>query len=319
MKKNKLTILFLLSVLLFSCSKEASENRPTLTVDYVTDIGRFKDLTINTDNNVYAFSVNNNSGTENIELQQISPNGTNNKVFNSDAYSYNYPKITNDNFGKLYWTSGSLTAKINSFSDNFTPVTIYTMQGADQLNIGLYEFSNLTDDTYAIYDGNVRKFKLYSKNQNTDFVIAGSENYSILDGIGANAAFVWVSKIKTFNNAIYAVESNHYIRKIDCNTMDYTVSTIYNLYNEEILDFAIDANEDIYTIVQNKGIYKLTNGSYSIYKNGVETIKALNNNKSSTINWTKFTNIYIKNNDLYLVSGDYEKTLTKISNFKEKL
>jgi hypothetical protein len=293
-----------------------------LKVDYVTDVGYFRDLTINTDNAVYAFSVFNYSGAQKMELQRITPDGRSNKLVSVNP-NHGNPRITNDNDGKLYYIGGfgDLSGRIRSFSVDYTPSTIYTMQGADQLNVLMYEFRNLTDDTFAIYDDHLKKFKLYSKSQNTDFAIAGMDNgpWQMIDGIGANANFIYAKRMKTLNNVIYFIDSSRYIRKIDCSSEDYNVSTIYNLNYHDIEDFAVDANEDIYAIIRSKGIYKLTNGSYSVYKDGVENIKSLNNNESSTIDWKAFTNIYINNNDLYLVSGPFKNKLIKISNFKEKL
>jgi hypothetical protein len=104
--------------------------------------------------------------------------------------------------------------------------------------------------------------------------------------------------------------------------LNCTFSTLCNFVNQgTILDLAVDADEVIYALVQGKGIFKLINGEMTLYKDGIEDITSINAVKTSKIDWTSFRKIFIKNNDLYLVGGTnyFDLTLTKISNFKEKL
>ena len=317
MKKFKFICALVLVLLSFSCTKEDSKNEKSLTVDYKLDLGFFKDLTINTDGNAYILRTKSDGIEEKFQIQKITPAGKTTLLYNQSSYYYQDTNITNDLSGKIYWTSNNLLGNIYSFSNNQLAEISYTMQGTEQFNIRMDEFGNLNNDQFVVYDGGLRKFKLYSKSQNTDFVIAGSENYAVVDGIGANAGFLWIQRINTLDNNIYALDSQQYIRKIDCNTSAYNVSTVYNLNYETILDFAVDSNHDIYAILRFKGIYKLSGGSYSVFKNGTEKGKTLNGGKSFSIDWTQFNRIFIKDNDMYLVSG--YGTLTKISNFKEKL
>ena len=317
MKKIKSLCLLSLSLLFLSCSNNESNEENSLKVDYKIDLGFVKDLTINTDNNVYAISVVPSTNVENIELQKITSDGKITKLYNQDSYYYQNPKLANDSSGKLFWTTDNLSGTIYSFSNDYLPFGVYTFQGADQMNLRMNGICSLNDNTLVVYDDGEKKFKRYNPNSNTETAIAGSDNYAMIDGNGLNAGFLQLSNIKSYNNVIYAIDSNQYIRKIDCNSADFMVSTIYNLYYETIVDFAIDSNEDIYAIVQNKGIYKLSNGNYAVFKDGTENIKTINDAKSSTIDWTKFNRIFIKNNDMYLISS--YGTLTKISDFKDKL
>lgn len=316
MKKNIFLSLAILCVTISSCTNDTSDNEKYLTVDYKTDLGFFKDVTVNTDNNVYALSVIPETDEEKLVLQKITPDGKPTRLFQTSSYFNDFPKITNDLNGKLYWTA-SIQGRINSFTDDYQPSTIYTMQGAEQLNIRMDAICSLTDDSFIVYDGNARRFKRCSKTLNTDFPIAGSDTYAVVDGVGANAGFVQINAMKTLNNMVYVLDSGRYIRKIDCNSTNYTVTTTNDLYYEIIQDFAIATNEDTYAIVKNKGICKLENGTYTVLKSGTEKIRASNNKEISTIDWNAFSKIYIKDNDLYLISG--YGTLTKISNFQEKL
>lgn len=308
--------LLLLFAVMTSCSKDNTENEKYLTVDYKTDLGFFKDLTINTDNKVYALSTVSGTDEEQLELQKITADGKMSRLYNTPSYFNDAPKITHDDSGKLYWTA-LMKGAIYSFTNDYQPVPFYTMLGADQLQVRMDALCSLSEDTFAMYDGNLRKFKLYSKTQNSDFPIAGSETYAVVDGIGANAAFVWVQQMKALNNAIYALDSQRYIRKIDCSSPDYNVTTLYDSYYDIIVDFAIADNQSLYAIIKNKGICKLENGHYTVLKSGTEKIQTANNNAVSTIDWNAISKIYIKGSDLYLISG--YGTLTKISNFAEKL
>lgn len=307
----------LLCLLLVSCSTEHPKNESYLQVDYRVDLGYFKDLTVNTDHHVYALSLISGASGDQLELQKISPDGNPTSLYRYDAYFLNHPKMTNDASGKIYWTADNLNGTIYSFMSNYQPFTVYTMQGAEQMNLRMNELKTLNNNTLVVYDSQFRKFKLYSQTLNTDFAIAGSDTYAVIDGMGSQASFVFVSRINTLNNVIYALDAQRYIRKIDCNTNDYQVSTLYDLYADVVLDFAIATNGDVYALIQNKGIYKLSNGNSSVFKSGTEKIKTAHKNGFTTIDWSDFTKIYISENDLYLVSG--YGTLTKISNFTEKL
>jgi hypothetical protein len=323
MNSIKIILSILVSTIAFSCSN-SNEDEAVLKVDYQIAIGSFKDLTINTDNHVYALSVMSipNSDTQKLELNKIGPDGTSTTLYDEDYSILNTPKITHDSFGKIYWTD-SQQGKIFSFTENQAPYPVYTIQGATQQeNSQLFEFSNLNDNTFAFYDAKLNNFKLFSQSQQTDFVAAGSGNYGVQDGNGLDASFIWITGMKTFNNAIYTINNYQYIRKIDCNSATYNVSTVCNFANQgTILDLAVDADEVIYALVQGKGICKLTNGELTLYKGGIEDITSANAVTTSKIDWTNFREIFIKNNDLYLVGGTnyFDLTLTKISNFKEKL
>lgn len=323
MNSIKIFLSILVSTIAFSCSN-SKEEEAVLKVDYQIAIGSFKDLTINTDGNVYALSVLlvPNSDTQKLELNKIAPDGTSTTLYDEGCSSLDMPKITHDSFGKIYWTD-SQQGKIFSFTENQAPYLVYTIQGAvQQENAQLSEFSYLKDNTFAFYDAKLNNFKLFSQSQQTDYVVAGSGNYGVQDGNGLDASFVWITGMKTDNNAIYTINNYQYIRKIDCNSATYNVSTLCNFVNQgTILDLAIDADEVIYALVQGKGICKLINGELTLYKGGIEDITSANAVKTSKIDWTSFRKIFIKNNDLYLVGGTnyFDLTLTKISNFKEKL
>lgn len=314
-KHSIITVVF--GLLFLSCSPDEHQNDSYLKADYRVDLGFFKDLTINTDGNAYTLAVIPALNGEELELKSITPQGNATSLYKHDAYFLSHPKITHDHLGKLYWTADNLDGAIYSFYSNYVPFTAYTLQGAEQMNVRMNELSHLNQGNFAIYDSNLRKFKLYAQNLNTDFIIAGSDTYAVTDGMGPQASFMSISRINTQNNAIYALDTQRYIRKIDCNTSDYQVSTIYDLYQDVVIDFAIAANGDLYALVQNKGLYKLSGGTSHVYKSGIEKIKTTNNDELTTIDWSALNKIYISGDDLYLVSGS--GTLTKISNFTEKL
>ncbi|GAB3715742.1 hypothetical protein [Flavobacterium koreense] len=315
MKKIKSLLLLAVIFVISACSKDEFVDEGYLKVDYKIDLGFFSDLTINTDNNAYVLSTV--GGTPEMKsLIKVNPSGTSTELYKRDADFFSWPKIANNSEGKIFMTNSDLQGKIYNFSDDFQQLSYHTMQGASQWNLRMDGFCSLPDDTFIILDNNSKLIKRYYPNLNTETVIAGSGSHQITDGTGLNSGFSWFSKAISFNNSVYIIDEN-YIRKIDCSVPSYPVSSPYILYYKDILDIAVDSNQDIYAIVNKEGIYKLSNGTITLFKNGVENIRTLNNNTLSAIDWTKFNRIYIKNNDMYLVSG--YGTLTKISNFKNKL
>lgn len=316
MKNFKIFLSVIVSGILLSCSKsEDFTDEGYLKIDYKTELGIFKDLTVTNDNNVYALSVV-GSNPEMMALQKVTSTGTKSELSQWDAYHFLAPLLSHNSVGKIYMSNNNLGGKIYSFSNSFALQTDYTFDGAWQYTIRMDGFCNLPDDTFVMFDNNSKKIKRYSPALNSEAIIAGSGNYGTTDGIGTNAEFSWFGHSVSHNFDVYVIDNDR-IRKIDCSSPDFTVTTPYTIYNETILDIAVDVNGDIFALVNNKGIYKLSNGSVTVYKNGVENCRTLNDNSLHSIDWKKFNRIYIKNNDLYLTM-DYG-TLLKISDFRNKL
>lgn len=315
MRKIKTILLLSVFVLISSCSKEDEfVDEGYLKVDYKIDLGLFSDLTVNTDNNVYALSTL--SGTPEMKsLIKVNPSGNISELYKRDADFFSWPKIANNSVGKIFMTNSNLEGKIYNFSNDFQQLNHYTMLGAEQFNIRMDGFCSLPDDSFIILNNNSKLVKRYYPNLNIETVIAGSVN-QIIDGTGTSAGFSWCTKAVSSNNFVYIINEDH-IRKIDCSDPNYPVSSPYILNNKDIIDIAVDSNQDIYAIVHREGIFKLSNGTVTLFKNSTENVRTSNNNTLSSIDWTKFNRIYIKNNDMYLVSS--YGTLTKISNFKNKL
>lgn len=316
MKTVKLILSVIAIGIALSCSKSDDfVDEGYLKIDYKVDLGFFNDLVVNTDNNVYALTVVAGE-TDNMTLQKITPFGMKSELSRWDAYHFMYPLLSTNSQGKIYMSNNNLEGKIYSFTSEYVRQTEYIFDGAEQYNIRIDGFCSLPDNSFVTFDNNSKKIKRYDPSLNSESIIAGSGNPQITDGIGTNAGFSWFGKSVAHNNNLYVINDDH-IRKIDCSTPNYSVSTPYIVYNEEISDIAVDSNEDIYALIRNKGIYKLSNGFVTVYKNGIENCRSINDNSLSTIDWKKFNQIEIKGTDLYLVDGN--GSLIKISNFKTKL
>ncbi len=316
MKIVKIVLSVIAFSIALSCSKsEELIDEGYLKIDYKVDLGLFQDLVVNTDNNVYALTVIGGE-TDNMTLQKVTPFGMKSELSRWDAYHFMSPLLSANSQGKIYMSNNNLEGKIYSFSNDYVRQTEYIFEGGLQLSKRIDGFCSLPDNTLVVFDNTSKKITRYFPNLGTETTIAGSGNYQIVDGIGSAAGFSWFGKSVSHNNILYVINEDH-IRKIDCSTPDYSVSTPYIVYNEEILDIAVDSNEDIYALIRNKGIYKLSNSIVTVYKNGIENCRSINNNLLSTIDWKKFNRIEIKGNDLYLV--DYNGNLLKISSFKTKL
>lgn len=327
---KKIFSLFLtvLCVSLYSCSEDNPDQydptKDMVEIDYIVDLGYFKDLTINKkDGAVYALAYDQTATTINMSLKKISPNGSLTIVKGLDGgYLGNNMKITGTNNGKLYWTTDISyhSNEILSFSNDFSKIESISMRPASgpfaptpQLtSILAYENNSL-----VVFDVAYRQLKRYYSDLSAELLMAGSEKNEIKDGIGLDAGFSFVNRILSHDGTLYVLDNFRNIRKVEKQESLPKVTTILSNYSEEIKDIAIDVDGNIYATTYN-GFYILKKDA-----NNLELISdKLNINVKTkdkaitNLNFYGIDHLYIDNNDLYLVNFG---SLLKVSDFKTKL
>ena len=335
-KMNKLKIVAL-AFLIASCSKNDPfvDQTNYLEVDYQVAVGIVTDLTVNTDNNAYLFSYDGSVFPYVTTLNKVTPQGQISTETTLATATYGSPSTTtfglaNSSQGVLYWTALYWTAldtnsnrnKVFNFSSNYATVSSYTMStgSAPTPNtIALNKICNYGDDTFIVYDKANRMLKRYIPSAPTDSFLAGSTANGFTDGTGASAGFGDVSKIVAKNRIIYLIDGNKkYIRKVVENNNNFTVTTLVSNYSDDIIDIGIDANNDLYALVDRKGIYKLSaSNQLELFTNRDYPYKYGGIISGGNFQFTAVNRMFIKNNDMYLVA--YDSRFYKISNFKSKL
>lgn len=312
----------------YSCSDNGNDDydplKDLVEIDYVADLGYFKDMTINTDGAVYALAYDQSATTSAYPVKKVLADGSISLLNISWGDHFgNTLRITNTNDGKLYWTSDMSPDrdKILTFSDNFSGIGTIKIKGTDGpfspaprlTAIAPYENNSL-----VVFDVSYRQLKRYYFSLNTDIVMAGSEKDEVKDGVGLKAGFSYVNRILPYGNILYVLDKSKNIRMVEMQESLPKVTTVLADSPVEIRDMAIDADGNFY-LATTQGLYTLKKGSKNIKlitEKGSVDIKT-KDGKPNTLHFSVIDNLYIKGNDLYFVTG--HGTLNKISDFKNKL
>lgn len=314
-------------VILCSCSNEEGVSKiEKLTVDYSVGTGGwFHDLTINTDNNVYLFSYSNLNNVLDLRLSKISELGDR-TVLSQNLYqdfAANKISVTNINSGQLYWLSASHNSKkkVLSFNNDYSQVNYYDLPPSSPVldQVSLTTFCSFEGNSLIVFDYGTNQFKKVTISQSTTEIIVGSGNDATNDGEGLNAGLKDVHKMISKDNIVYFIDSSRNIRKMEYSSNKYIVSTLINNFEFDIKDIAIDSNNEIYVLVENKGIFKYSKDNSNLvqYKTGSTEYKIIDQPSGGNLYWDNVTNIYIKGNDLYLIIDDLK--LIKIKDFQSKI
>ncbi|OXG00765.1 hypothetical protein BC749_1011436 [Flavobacterium araucananum] len=337
MKKRILLVAVVqLFLTLNSCSSDSGDNTKDPVViageikaDYIADVSLADDFVIDNNNIVYKI------GQEDItvKLKKIDLEGKISVLKILDFTSFYASALSITKEGTVLLVAPSNEAdrdKIFRFENNFTVLNpFYTMKPISSPfanKIRLSAIGDNKDNTYFVFDYNNRQIKRFVPELSTDVLVAGSEKKAIEDGTGLNASFGSVSKIVSQNNILYVIDNlytganpvfvSSNIRKLEYVNNEWVVSTLISNSTNKYLDIAFDPKNELYVLVENKGIAKLNlqNNTLSVFKDGDLLVGKETVHKKSS--YKNITMMKIKDNDLYIIL-DYD--LVKISDFQSKL
>ena len=312
----KYLVLFLILNSISSCKSDHIEPNNMyddhVFVDYITSTGYIKDLHVTNDNDVYyltGHSISKINQSRQISLINDLP---------EDQFG-NSMGITQSENGNLYYVSNAKNT-IYNYSLNSSTTTFHLVTPASRMTC----IKKFDDNSFIVYDyadsvtGFYSGLKRYFPNLDLTVEIAGSENYEIVDGIGENASFGFVTNMLVVNEVIYVIDSRNNLRKIEKVGEEFSAITLISEYPNNFNGIAVENNGDILLLIDNVGIFKLNNSNNTLeeYLTGEIKFRDANANSSTWTDWSYFRRFDIQNNDLYLTSG---RGLIKISNYTSKL
>lgn len=343
MKKRILLVAALqLFLTLNSCSSDSGndstppvqEIKGEIKADYITNVSFADDFVIDANNNV--FVTGQIPGlVVTYPFRKIDVDGKMTTLKSLDFMDFNPSKLTTSKNGEILLIARSNTEnsdKIFRFENNFSELNpFYTMKPISSpfaYKIKLASICNNNDDTYFVFDYNNGQVKRFVTGLNTDVFVAGSGKKELKDGTGLNAGFGYVSTIISQNSILYLIDimtagqssniASSNIRKLEFINNEWKVSTLISTTNENAYynDIAFDSKNDLYVLVNGKGIYKLNpqDNTLTLFKDG--EFKLGKGDTHSTFDYQDVTMMKIKGNDMYLV---VRSTLIKISDFQTKL
>lgn len=333
--------IFLVGVLHFflvlnGCSSDSGDNSiPTepevkgeIKADYISDVSSGDDFIVNIDNTVY------NVGQDNvtIKLKKIDLDGKIGELKTLDISNFNSSRLSTSKDGSILLIARNNTEdsdKIFRFEKNFSELnSIYTMKPTSSPyadKVRLVSICDNNDNTHFVYDYSNRQMKRFVSELNTDVLVAGSGKNEIKDGTGLNAGFGTIINIISQNNVLYITDNlytgasstfvSSNIRKLEYINNQWKVTTLVSSTTDQYRDIVFDAKNELYVIVQNKGISKLNlqDNSLSIFKEG--DLKIGKGDIHFALDYQNIKRMKIKGNDMYLlISG----SLIKISDFQSK-
>lgn len=340
MKKRILLVAVLqLFLTLNSCSSdsgssptnEPEEIKGEIKIDYKVSKPN-SDFVVSNDNSVYIVGQDENADY-NIHLQKVDLKGVVSKLKTVKFTDFFKSILSITNLDEVLLISPSNDADINKifrFENNFSELNpFYTMKAISSpfaSKIRLTTICNNNDKTYFVFDYNAKNIKRVITDLNGDVFVAGSGKEEIKDGKGLSAGFSYVTRIISLNNVLYLIDSeydsgtatylNSTIRKLEYLNNEWNVTTLVSSTTDHYKDIAFDSKNDLYVLIQNKGIFKLNlqNNNLSPFKEGETKIANGKNHQILELQYAEM--MKIKNNDLYLL--DRYSALIKISDFQTK-
>ncbi|MBF7092630.1 hypothetical protein IUY40_13925 [Flavobacterium sp. ALJ2] len=332
MKKKILVVAALqLFLMLGACSSDSGSDATTAEVkgeikaDYLVDVVLTSDFVIGNDNVTYKIS----EGTNGIELIKIDLEGNAILLNTLDFLKFNSSRLTMSNDGAVLlvvMNNSGDSDKIFRFENNFLELNpFYTMKPISSpfaKKIGLNSICNNNDNTYFVYDNNNKEIKRVIPSLSTDAFVAGSGKSEIKDGTGLDVGFGSVNQIISHDNVLYLIDNlntgtviNSTIRKLEYVNNQWKVTTLISSTTDRYDEMAFDANNELYVLVDRKGIFKLNlqDNALTSFKEG--GIKIGNKNSHISFDAGFCERMKIKGNDLYLISVN---RLIKISDFQTK-
>ena len=312
--KTVISLTFIFTSLL-ACNTDKHENDVYdnyATVDYISGKGVL-DFYVSPDDEVYYIChYPYNLNAINLSIRKIDVNG--NVIViqpDNDVLGFN-PVIAGSNNENIYFIAHYTTSQnIYEYVTSSSTTNIYPMP------YPLFHIEYFRDETYIISDSS--KVLRFDPALGTASIIAGSGTSSIVDGIGINASFEYISKIYVKDEIIYVIDGSfdgyiygNNIRKIEKVGSDFIVSTLVSNYPYSFKDISVNDSGELFVLVreQGKGIYKLNNSDNSLeeYLTGFLNYKNKKNNQNYyySQDWFSIDGFAIKSDDLYLLNDDQE-------------
>lgn len=340
--KNRILLLAVLQLVLImsGCSSDSGDGstqvieeiKGEIKVDYIADVSYTDDFVINNDKIVYKIGQEDLT----VKLKKIDLEGKVTVLKTLDFSKFYGSSLSTTKDGNILLIPSFHDTdrdKIFRFENNFSELNpFYLMKPISSpfaSKIRLMSICDNNDNTYFVFDYNNGQMKRFLPELNTDVFVAGSGKNGIQDGAGLNASFGYISKIISQNNILYIIDNlysgaastfvSSSIRKLEYVNNEWKVSTLISTTNADAYytDMAFDSKNELYVLVNNKGISKLNlqDNTLSLFKDGdLIVVKGTTYYSSS---YQSITRMKIKGNDMYLILAS--SSLIKISDFQSKL
>jgi hypothetical protein len=337
MKKRILLVAVMqVFLVLNGCSSDSGSDAVTppeviegeIKVDYAVGVNTFtmEGFVVNDDNTVFFAKYVNDIGK--TQLGKIDVAGKVTVLSDLDNSKFYNNELCNTLSGGivLFTYNADYGNFLYRFENNYTTLSpFYTMKpngpvgGAVRLS-AICNVSTPAAESYFVFDAGVKSIKRVVVGVvNTDVLIAGSQKQEIKDGVGLDASFFSISQMIWKNEVLYCIDRDYgkmfTIRKMEQTAAGWKVTTLVSTTTDKYENIGIDSQNNLYVLVNKKGIYKLDplNNTLSVYKDGIIKV---DKPYREGINLNDLNFMNIKNDDLYIGGMG---NLRKISNFRTKL
>ena len=318
--KTVISLTFIFTSLL-ACNTDKHENDVYdnyATVDYISG-KEVIDFYVSPDDEVYYIChYPYNLNAINLSIRKIDVNG-NVIVIQPDndvLGDYNIAIAGSNNENIYFIAHYDMTGQnIYEYVTSSSTTNIYPMP------YPLIDIEYFRDETYIISDSS-KVLRLFDPALGTASIIAGSGTSSIVDGIGINASFEYISKIYVKDEIIYVIDGSfdgyiygNNIRKIEKVGSDFIVSTLVSNYPYTFKDISVNDSGELFVLVREQGIYKLNNSDNSLEEYLTGSLNYKKNNQNFSSYWGFIDRFAIKSDDLYLLTS---QKVVKISDYERQ-